>query len=166
MNKKIFSTLAALLLLSALTACSGNAAADASTAATSEVTQAPTAAETQASFDEVVLVDDENCTFKITSIDEDNLWGYTLNVYLENKTDLELMFSLDEVSVNGYMCDPFWATTVSGGKKANDGISFSESDFEKNGITDVTDITFTLNVYDSNDWSADYMISESFTVNP
>lgn len=164
MNKKKLSLLAAVLTLFALTACSGKT--DAASGATSESTDAPTIEETQAAFEEIVLVDDKNCTFKITSIDEDSIWGYTLNVYLENKTDLDLMFSLDDVSINGYMCDPFWAAAVSGGMKANEEISFMDSDFEKNGITDVTDITFTLNVYDSNDWSADHLVDETFTINP
>lgn len=117
-------------------------------------------------FSEITLVDNENCTVIVKSVDPDNLFGYTLNVYLENKTDMELMFSVDKVSVNGFMCDPFWASTVSAGKKANQQISFSKSDFEANGITEVTDISFTLNVYDNNDWTADYLVEETFTVNP
>lgn len=171
MNKKLLSLLASVLLIAALTACSGESA-DAATSATSETAQAventtaPTVPETEASFEEIVLVDNDDCTVKITSIDEDNIWGYTLNVYLENKTDLELMFSLDNVSVNGYMCDPFWASTVASGMKANEEISFMESDFEKNGITDVEEITFTLSVYDSNDWLADHLVDETFTINP
>lgn len=117
-------------------------------------------------FSEITLVDDENCTVIVKSIDPDNLFGYTLNVYLENKTDKELMFSVDKVSVNGFMCDPFWASSVSAGKKANEQISFSESDFETNSIQEVTDISFTLNVYDNNDWTTDYLVDKTFTVNP
>lgn len=170
MNQKYLSLMAAVLMTFALTACSGKT--DAATGTSSETARPaesaaiPTTAETEAPFKEIVLVDDENCIFKITSVDDDNIWGYTLNVYLENKTDLDLMYSLDNVSVNGFMCDPFWAATVSGGRKANEEISFMESDFEKNSITDVEEITFTLNVYDSNDWSADHLVDEVFTVNP
>ena len=123
-------------------------------------------ATTAPSFEEISLVDDENCTVTLKGIDADNLFGYTLNVYLENKTDKELMFSVDQVSVNGFMCDPFWASTVSAGKKANEQISFSESDFEANGIQEVNEISFTLNVYDNADWTADYLVEETFTVNP
>ena len=108
-------------------------------------------------FEQIVMVDNENCTVIIKSVEPDNLFGYTLNVFLENKTDKELMFSVDDVSVNGYMCDPFWASTVSAGKKANQQISFSESDFEENGIKEVSEITLTLNVYDNANWAADYL---------
>jgi len=115
---------------------------------------------------EQVLVEDENITVKVTGTQEDSLWGYTVKVYLENNTDKELMFSVDDVSVNGFMCDPFWASTVSAGKKANEKITFSEAAFAENGIEAVEEITFTLHVYDSNDLSADSLLKKTFTVNP
>ena len=117
-------------------------------------------------FQETVFVDDENCTFTIKSIDPDGDWGYTLNAFLENKTDLNLMFSLDAVSVNGFMCDPFWASQVSAGMKANEEISFYESSLEDLGITDVTEITFTLCVYDYDDFAAEPLVEETFTIYP
>lgn len=118
------------------------------------------------SFEEVVFVDNDICTFKITAIEEDSIWGYTLKAYLENKTDLELMFSLSNVSVNGFMCDPLWATSVTGGMKANEEINFSSESFKANGIETVTDITFTLSVYDNNDWTAEHLVTETFTIYP
>lgn len=117
-------------------------------------------------FQPVTLVDDESCIFRITAVEEDPIWGYTLKAYLENKTDLDLMFSLNSVSVNGFMCDPFWAAEVAPGMKANEDIHFSSDDFKRNGITEVTDISFTLNVYDSNDWTSDRLVSEEFTIYP
>lgn len=137
---------------------------DGSTGTVSQETTADT--QKPADFQELVLIDDENCTFKVTAVDTDGLFGYTLKVFLENKTSAELIFSVDDVSVNGYMCDPFWAATVSAGKKANEEISFSEKDFETNGIAEVNDITFTLNIYDSNDWEAEDLVNQTFTVNP
>ena len=115
---------------------------------------------------EVVLVENENITVKVTGTETDSIWGYTLKVFLENKTDKNLMFSVDDVSVNGFMCDPFWASTVAAGKKANEKITFSESAFKENGIEAVEEISFTLHVYDSNDLAADSLLKKTFTVNP
>ena len=174
MFKKCFLILAALALLISV----GCAAAPAATTTTptqqttlpttaSPTTTAPTVPETTApAFAEITLVDNETCTVIIKGIDEENLFGYALNVFLENKTGKELMFSLDEVSVNGFMCDPFWASTVSAGKKANEQITFMESDFEANGIETVEEITFKLKVYDSCDWLSGNLVEESFTVTP
>ena len=129
------------------------------------ITQPPTT-QPQFAFPETVLTDNEHCTFTVRGIDPEGDFGYTLQVFLENKTELDLMFSLRGVSVNGYMCDPFFAATVSAGMKANEEISFLKSELEANGITEVTDITFTLAVYDSTDVLAEYLLEEEFTVYP
>ena len=121
---------------------------------------------TEPVFAEQILVDDDNCTVKITGIDADNLWGYTLKVFLENKTELELMYTVDCVSVNGFMCDPFWASTVTANMKSNEEISFSEETFERNSIETPTEITFTLRIYDNNNWEADYLVEQEFTIYP
>ncbi len=174
--RKTLSIIAVMALVLTMAACS-SAGSDAETGTdpitttTAPVQTTVPAATTQPEttapqFSEITLVDDEKCTVIIKGVDANNIFGYTLNVYLENKTDKELMFSVDDVSVNGFMCDPFWASTVSAGKKANEQISFSESDFETNGIKEVSEISFTLNVYDNADWTADYLVEETFTVNP
>lgn len=115
-------------------------------------------------FEEMVIVDNENCCFKITGIEEDGFWGYTWKVYAENKTDKTLMFAFDNVAVNGYMCDPFWAKEVAAGMKANDDISWFSSDFESNGISEVENVVFTLRVSDSDDWLADPYLETIYTV--
>lgn len=176
MKKMICLIIAAVLVL-ALAACSSSSQEETaqstspSTEDTAPETTVPetTVPETTApeeTFEEIVLAENDDITFKITGVENDPIWGYTLKVYLENKTEKELMFSVDNVSVNGYMCDPFWASTVDAGKKANEDISFSESDFETNGIETVTDITFTLRIYDNNDWTAEDVFNDTFTVNP
>ena len=113
-----------------------------------------------------VVVDNENCTFTIKSVDPTGDWGFTLNVFCENKTDKTLMFSWDKVSVMGFMVDPFWGTEVTAGKKANASISFSYDTIDQIGIESVDDITFTLRVSDSNDWSADPFLVEEYAIYP
>lgn len=112
-----------------------------------------------------VLVDDDNLKFEITGIDHDGMWGYTWKVTLENKTSANLMFSLENVSVNGVMVDPFWAETVAAGKKSNTSISWSTTDFEKNDIEKVTDVALTLRVYDADHMEPEYL-NQEFSVYP
>ena len=174
MYKKLIVSLSLLAILFGMTACGKETAPNPTAVPTQQTAPLPetTVPETTLpettlpAFAPVVLVDDENCTVTVTGIDEDALFGYTLKVFLENKTDKELMYSLDNVSVNGFMCDPFWAATVAAGKKSNEEITFFDSDFEANGITEVSEITFTLQVYDNNDWMADRQIEQEFTIHP
>ena len=77
-----------------------------------------------------------------------------------------MMFSWDDVSVNGYMVDPFWATSVPAGCKKITTISFSSSKFEENGIEKVEEIEFELRVYDNDNWMAKDFVKDTFTYKP
>ena len=172
--KKIIAFFMVAALAISMAACSASAGEETettettatttpSTQATTHTTQPPA---TQPSFSPITLAETEDVTVKIMGVEDDGLMGYTLKVFLENKTDLELMFTVENVSVNGFMCDPFWADTVDAGKKANESITFLKSDFEENGIEVVEEITLTLRIYDNNDWLADNIFKESITIKP
>lgn len=115
---------------------------------------------------QVVIADNENLRFVVERGDSDNSIGYILHVYMENKTDRNLMYSWDMVSVGGYMIDPYWAVSVAAGKKACSEITFYQADLDSNGIDTVSDVAFTLSVYDYDDWSADYLLNERCTYTP
>jgi hypothetical protein len=115
---------------------------------------------------DAVIVDNNKVSVIVTDYDEDGFWGYTVNLYLENKTDKELMFSVDDVSVNGYMADPFWAKSVGAGKVAYGSLSWSDSTLKKNGIKTVEEIEMTFKIKDANDWRADPIFNEVVTLEP
>lgn len=178
MLKKVLAILLAVMIVLMCAAC-GTAPEESASESKTEVVQAEQQKEEVAeeneveatskpeiTFTEQLLVDDENCTVKITGIEDDSIWGYTLKVLLENKTDVELMFALDGVSVNGYMCDPFWGSAVTAGMKANEEINFSVTSFEKSDITTPTDIQFTLRVSDYTDWMKEPLVEQEFVVYP
>ena len=179
MCKKFLILGATLALTLSLAACgkaeapttppSGTTTTPATTQPTTKPTETTTPAATAPSeevFEEITLVETEDCIVKIVGLDEHGLLGYGVKVYLENNTDDTLMFSVSDVSVNGFMIDPFWAATVSAEKKANETITFLSTDFESNGITAVEEITFTLRVYDNEDWNKEELVKETFTLTP
>ena len=119
------------------------------------------------SFDEIIVVNNELCTIKVTGIDADNIWGYTLKVYLENKsTDKTFMFSTISAAVNGVECDPLFATEVAAGKKSNEEIVFMSDALNIAGINKYTDIELSFRVYDTNNWEADDVAQASIHVYP
>lgn len=119
--------------------------------------------ENEITFDEMVAIDNEECSIKITGIDEDNMWGYTLNVLLENKSaDKAYRFSVRDAAINGIQCDSLFAEEVAAGKKSNDEISFTDSKLEENGITEYTDIELTLKVRDSDDWGRSLLLKKQY----
>lgn len=117
-------------------------------------------------FSPIVLAENNDICFKIVGAENDPLWGYTLKVYLENNTDKELLFTVDNVSVNRFMCDPFWAESVSAGMKCNSTIFWFEDELQENGISAVKEIRLTLRVYDSKNFGAEDVFYGEFTINP
>ncbi len=115
---------------------------------------------------DIVLTDTDDVKMTVTGFEEDDIWGYTLNVFLENKTEREAMFTVDDASVNGYMLDPFWSKSVPAGDCAYSSMSWSDSKLEENGISEVSEIEMTVRVYDFDDWLADDFVRETVTVNP
>lgn len=143
----------------------GTSSVSADAAATDSAAETGSTAGTDDSNFSQVLVDDENIHVEIKGIEHDSLWGYTWKMNLKNHTDKTLMYSMENVSVNGVMSDPFWAEEVAPGKEANSDVSWSTSDFEDNDIEQVTEVSFTLHVCDSETFETDYADQE-FTVYP
>lgn len=115
---------------------------------------------------ETVIVDNEDVTFIIMNVDDELAEYYTLNCYLANHTDKNLMFFWDDVSVNGFMVNPFWSLSVAAGKQAYTEIIFFRSDLEQQDIEVVQDIEFRLQVSDNDDWEADYLLDQVYTFKP
>lgn len=113
-----------------------------------------------------VIIDNEYVSVTVTGYEEDDIWGYTVNLFLLNKTDKNVMFSVDEASVNGYMADPFYAASVSAGKCAFSSISWSDTTLEENSITNIEQIEFLFRAYDEDNWTDDDFVKETITLKP
>ena len=70
---------------------------------------------------------------------------------------------VEEVSVNGNMMDPFFATSVLPGFSKFSNASWFDEDLSENGIDEITEIVFTMIVRDENDWDSDDILNEKVT---
>jgi len=122
--------------------------------------------ERQAQSTDIVLFDNEYATVTLTGYEEGSIWGYTANLYLVNKTDSNIMFSVSEASVNGYMIDPFYAESVAAGKSTLSSISWPNAALEENGIAEVTEIEMAFRAYDADDWMGEDFINERVVLKP
>lgn len=171
--RKFLALILALTIVLLLSAC-GNAPASTSSgqpavsSGSAKKVSTPSAEPAVASpytLGETVIVDDDNCTFIVKSVEESSS-SVAFSVYCENKTDKVLMFSWDNTTVNGYMNDPFWAKEVAAGKKVNATIDFRKSNLSTFNLLPIEEVQFTLLVYDSNDWMADRLVKERFSIYP
>lgn len=113
-----------------------------------------------------VIIDNDYVTVIVMGYEKDDIFGYSVNLFLLNKTDKNVMFSVDEASVNGFMADPFYATSVSAGKCAFSSMTWSDTTLEENSITEVETIECKFRAYDKDNWSGDDFANETITLNP
>ena len=126
-----------------------------------------TAGSSEIVFESLKVVDNDECSIVITELDPNEIFGYTLEVELENKSsELTYMFAIRTASVDGVETDPLFASEVAAGKKSADEIYFTDTNLEENGLTDFTDIEMTFYVYDSDDWLADPVAEETVHIYP
>lgn len=113
-----------------------------------------------------VLVDDENVSFAVLGFEGDGTSGFTMRVYVENRTDVTLMVSTDDESLNGWMCSPMWATQVAPGKVLVADVEWGDYTLEPYGFSDIADVEFTFKAYDVDNLMADDYANEHVRLYP
>lgn len=115
---------------------------------------------------DIVLVDNDELSVTVIGYDKDNIWGYSVNVFIQNKTDKNIMFSTDNESINGFMVSALWAETVPSGKCSFGSITWFSSSLEDNNITTVENIEFILRAYDADNYFADDIVNKEIKLVP
>lgn len=84
-------------------------------------------------------------------------------VLVENNSGKTVNVSLSDTSVNDYMMDFYFYSTIADGKLSYDIISFYQSELDDNNIDEINEIEFKVYVYEADNW--EYMIeSDSISV--
>ena len=113
--------------------------------------------------DDVVIV--ENEFFTMLLIDEvyEESGGYTAKLFVENHTEEPLFLEMEEYSLNGFRCEPYygWQVYLQGGTKAFGAIHWYGERLEESEGTRVEKLDFTL--YAS---GADLFSKERYQVYP
>ncbi len=87
------------------------------------------------------------------TVDEDSFWGMGILLYCENKSGKNIGISVDDVSVNGYMMNTLFSTTVYSNKMALDDITLLASELEENGITSIDDVELKFKIFNPDTYS-------------
>lgn len=106
----------------------------------------------EAEIEETVLLEESGIRITAKSLDMDDIFGPQVKLLIENESDANVTVQCSSASVNGYMVDTMMSVDVVSGKKANDALTFLDSDFEKCGITTIADMELVFHVFDSSSW--------------
>ena len=115
---------------------------------------------------EIVLLDNESCTFSFGPASVSEMAAMQINVTCVNKTQEALVFSWNNVSVCGLMYNPNWAVTVPAGETLVSAVEIDTYALETMGIRAVDEITFQLDVVSSENWMDAPYVAEYFTIYP
>lgn len=74
---------------------------------------------------------------------------YTIELGIQNNSEQDVSISTQMLSVNGYMMNSGFSTHISSGESRQDLMQLSSYDLEAAGITQVAQIAFYLDLYDS-----------------
>ncbi|MBR5564674.1 MAG: hypothetical protein IKW08_00775 [Roseburia sp.] len=83
------------------------------------------------------------------TVDENSFWGTAILLYCENSSGKNISISVEEMSVNGFMMNPLFTTTIYDGKMAVEDITVFSSDLEENGIEKIEDVELKFHIYDA-----------------
>ena len=87
------------------------------------------------------------------TVDENSFWGTAVLLYCENTSGKNIGISVDDMSVNGFMMNPLFATIVYDGKKSIDDITIFSSELEENGIEFIEEVELKFHIYDADTYS-------------
>lgn len=114
-----------------------------------------------------VIVDNDKVTVIVTGYENDETAEYSVNLFLVNKLNEEVVFKFDNASINGFTDNAFYATSVSAKNCAFSKIFWSADVLQKNGIESVEEIAFLLRAFGYDDWfDEDDLVNMNVTLNP
>lgn len=160
--KRLLPILLTCILLLSLSACGGGApaatpapAAGASRAADSAPAQVPDNAPAKAaetSIAETVILDEQGIRVTARELNVKGTFGPEIKLLIENDSGANLTFQCRGASVNGYMVETMMSIDVANGKKANDTLTFTNSDLKQCGIETIANLCFSLHIFYSDSW--------------
>ena len=108
-----------------------------------------------------VLVDNEYVTVIYTGDNKENELGYSISLYIVNKTDKDITVSGDDMSINGYMAEAYYDQRISAGKISLSGIQWYGETFKENDIDEskINDIEFSLDIYQTDNTEAEHFFN-------
>ena len=83
------------------------------------------------------------------TVDENSFWGTAILLYCENNSGKNISISVNEMSINGFMMDPLFTTTIYDGKKAYEDITIFSEDLAANGIEAIDEVELRFHIYDA-----------------
>ena len=118
----------------------------------------------QSNDTDIVIVDNEQYKVTVTEFEYVAGWGYSIHMYIENKTDETIYLGGENYSLNDTDADTWYDDYVGANGVSFSRLEWSQSDLDDAEVEEVTSINFTLSIYDE---EADNLLyRNTITLNP
>ena len=87
------------------------------------------------------------------AVDENRFWGKAILLYCENNSGKKVGINVEEMSINGFMMNPVFSTTIYDGRMSIDDITIFSSDLEDNGIESIEEVELKFHIYDADSYN-------------
>lgn len=162
--KKNFTLIVCLALFLVMAMGSGSDSKDTDTTKDTETSEVNEQNKKEVSVDEEVIFEENDIKITVTGLDMDGWMGPELKLLIENDSDQNITVQARLASANGFMVDSTISEDVAATKKANTGISFSDTDLKNAGIETISNMQFSFHIFDTDSWDS-ILDSELITVN-
>lgn len=155
--KKIICIILAIVMTCGFIGCGGGdeiaSSPNATTITTSEPTAEPTPLVLETVIEEQIIIDNDILTITAKSFAIDaSIFGPSIKLLIENHSDKTIIVQSRDASVNGYMIDTTFSSTIDPGKKSYDNLVFDSTDLKNANITTLADIEFIIYAFDYDSW--------------
>lgn len=97
---------------------------------------------------DVVVLDNDKFTVTVTDCEYVEDWGYSVHMFIQNKTDATVYVEGAAFSLNDVDAATRYDDYVGPKGASISHLEWSQSDLDEAGVEDVTSISFILNIYD------------------
>lgn len=111
---------------------------------------------TELSIEKQTIFEQDGIVITVTGISEDDIFGPELNLLIDNASDKNITVQARKTAVNGYMVSSSMSCDILSGKKANDSLTFMNSDIENCGIDEITNLEFSFHIFESDSYDKLY----------
>ena len=99
------------------------------------------------------IYDKNGVKIVVIGLHEDGWLGPEMYMYIENNTKKNISLYVDDLSVNGFMIDGYFSSSILAGKKIIDELTFYSSDLDENDIMEIKEVELSFRVSDVDSWN-------------
>ncbi len=99
------------------------------------------------------IYDKNGVKIVVIGLDEEGWLGPEMYMYIENNTKKNISIYAEDLSVNGFMIDGYFSSSLPAGKKIIDELTFYSSDLKENEIKEIKEVELSFRVSDADNWN-------------